>query len=152
MKKLMILLFLSLSLNAFSAEEKTIKLLADSRSEIIFHPLSNEDKFVIIRHAKILFSKIYVNLEHKMSLYKVDPIKELAKIEQNYQSMDDAQFHSSMLSVFNSVKDFHVNYTFPKPYACYRTALPLAFQKIESGNKIIVSIVDISKKDTYPDI
>ncbi|MDD4976532.1 MAG: S41 family peptidase [Bacteriovorax sp.] len=152
MQKLIVVILLSLSFSAFSAEEKIVKLLESSRSEINFKPLSNEDKFVIIRHAKILFSKIYVNLEHKMSLYKVDPINELTKIEQNYQSMDDAQFHSSMLAVFNSVKDYHVNYTFPKPYACYKTALPLAFQKIEAGNKIIVSIVDLSKKDIYPDV
>ena len=119
MKILWTLLLFGLYFQAVNADEPIIKTLAESRSEIVFKSMSNDEKLRIINIAKTIFSKVYVNLEHKMKLYQVDPIRELATIEENYQSMNEIQFNSAMLAVFTNVKDLHTNYFFPKPVACY---------------------------------
>lgn len=151
MKKIITIpLIVVLVLTIASAYADT-ELLSSARAQIAFKPLSNDDKFAVIRHAKILFNSIYVNLEHKKNHYKVDPLKELALIENSYQSMDEVKFHSSMLAVFNSVEDLHVNYAFPKPYSCYTVILPLAFKRVSSG-KIIITTIDVSKIAEVPDL
>lgn len=137
--------------SAYADVARVVEPLSSARAKISFQPLSNDDKFAVIRHAKILFTSIYVNLEHKKNHYKVDPLKALALIENSYQSMNEETFHSSMLAVFNSVEDLHVNYSFPKPYSCYTVVLPLSFKRISSG-KIIITTIDVSKNPEVPDL
>lgn len=152
MKYLLLTLLLSTSFSAMSAEDnRKYLLLKDAREQIKFKPLSSEERQIILGHAKALFSKIYVNLEHKKILYKTDPLAALAEIEKNYENMSESEFHGKVLAAFTSVRDFHVNYNLPKPYACYASFLPLALQKIEK-NKIIVTAVDLHRKNFFNDV
>lgn len=151
MKKLLVMVLGLASFCALGAEQRRFELLENTRSKISFLPLSSDDKYAIIRHAGILFSKVYVNLEHKKNIYKVDPINALKTIEDRYTEMTEEQFHSAMLAVFASVRDYHVNYGLPKPHGCYSIVLPLVFKKSSDG-KIIVTSVQLGPKDQAPDI
>jgi hypothetical protein len=113
--------------------------------------MSNKDKLKILNFSSLLFEKIYVNLEHKQELYKVDPITEIQKITESYKSLTETEFHDSVLKVYNSVKDYHTNYYFPSPYACYSLILPVSFAKYDTGS-IIVSKVDKRKLEGAPEI
>ncbi len=151
MKSLLCLLAL-VSINAFSAEDKNQYLpLKDAREKIVFNSLSDDDKRTIITYAKTLFSKVYVNLEHKTKLYSINPLADLKIIEDRYQEMNESEFHERMLKVYSSVRDFHVNYNLPKPYACYRSILPFSFQKM-GGNKIIISAINLELKNFLPEL
>lgn len=146
---IMIVLFMfSLSL---SAEEKVTKPLKEIRDDIKFRALSDDDRSEIIKHARTLFSRIYVNLEHKKKLYGVNPVDQLEVIEKNYKSMSEKAFHSAILMAFNSVRDAHVNYTLPTPYACYSTVLPIDLRKVEK-QKVIISAVNVDLKNNFPEI
>lgn len=147
----MIAVLVVFNINNLSAEEKIVGPLAALRADIKFLPLSNDDKFAIIRHAKILFSKVYVNLEHKMKLYQVDPVSELSKLEKTYHHLNETEFQEAMLAIFSSAHDYHTNYNFPKPYACYTAVLPVSFRKT-GQKKIIVNAIKPAMKDSFPEL
>ena len=151
MKSFMIAVLVIFSINNLEAEEKKVATLMALRSEIKFLPLNNDDKFAIIRHAKILFSKVYVNLEHKMKLYQVDPVSELNKLEKKYHNLNETEFQEAMLAIFSSAHDYHTNYNLPKPYACYTAVLPVSFRKT-GQKKIIVNAIRPAMKDSFPDL
>ena len=150
MKSLLCLLLI-FSAGAFAAEENQFRPLKDVRNQIVFKPLSDEDKELIISYTRTLFSKVYVNLEHKMSIYPTNPLADLKIIEDRYHEMDEVEFHQRMLAIYTSVRDFHVNYNLPKPYACYSSLTGFSLQKMKA-NKIIVTSVNLNLKNLSPDL
>ncbi len=147
----MMSLLMSYPLLAQSSPEGVNRPLSEIRDEIKFLPLSLDEKLQVLSHAKILFSKIYVNLEHKKKIYNIDPLAALERIEKNAASMDEESFHGALELLFKSVNDLHANYYFPKPYSCYSTSLAISLQKNSLGT-VFVNAVDLSKSSAIKDL
>lgn len=141
----------SFALSAQTAPTGVSQPLSEVRDDIKFLPLSLDEKLKVIGHAKILLSKIYVNLEHKKKLYNIDPLAALNRIERNAADLNEEQFHDAMATLFKSVNDLHANYYLPKPYSCYSTTLALNFDKNGFGN-IFVSSIDLDKASVIKDL
>lgn len=151
MKFLFSFILLIFAVSTFGAGTTITQLLQDSRSDIKFLPMSTDDRLKIINFSKLLFSNLYVNFEHKITTYHIDPIKDLTEIENKVESMNESEFHSAILNVYNSFNDLHTGYFLPKPYSCYSAFLPLSFNKTGTG-KIIVSAIDLKMQDRFPEI
>ncbi|MBC7427842.1 MAG: hypothetical protein H7336_04460, partial [Bacteriovorax sp.] len=150
--KMIVIAALLCLINQLRAATVINDLLSNKRADIQFAPLNNEERLAIIKHTKILFSKVYVNLEHKTALYeKFRPMQDLAVIGQTYPNMSDLEFHKAILAIYNSSHDYHTNYNLPAPYSCYLAYLP--FQMRKTGTKkILISTTNPKIADLFPDI
>ncbi|MBC7714037.1 MAG: hypothetical protein H7177_11910 [Rhizobacter sp.] len=152
MKMIMIVTLLCLSTTKLLAETKIIDLLSNKRADIKFAPLASDERQAIIDHARLLFSKLYVNFEHKTAMYeKFRPMQDLSIIEQNKNDMSDDEFHTSMIKIFNSTHDYHTNYNLPVPYACYVAFLPFNMRKTGT-KKILISTTNPKVINIFPEI
>ncbi len=147
-----ILIFATASLPIIaSADENFLYRLSDLRDQIKMPSMGFQDKLDILNFSKTLFEKAYVNYEHKVKFYQIDPIADFNKIELKLKTLNDTQFHDEVLKNYNSLRDQHLNYYLPVPYSCYSAKLPFAFKKYGAGN-IIVSRFFTTNKKIFPEI
>jgi hypothetical protein len=148
-------IFFSLTIGLFSigiyASDPEFTFLKETRSKIYFPSISNEEKLKIINFSKYLFENSYVNLEHKMKLYGVDPLTRLKEVELTYTRLSAEEFHHKILEIYNSVNDYHVNYYLPAPYGCYTSTLPVAMRLL-NDQKVYISRLKLNLKEFFPEL
>ena len=85
-----------------------------------------------VRQGFLLFQENYVHLPLKESMYAVRPVQALRLLEQKLISTgepaSDLDFHRQVLSIFNSVRDLHTNYSLPAPYNEKTAFLPFQLE------------------------
>ncbi|MBC7539977.1 MAG: immune inhibitor A [Bacteriovorax sp.] len=130
------------SLPAFTAAPTPIfQLLSESRPNMNFPTYSLEQKKLVIDQVRMVMSQLYVHRDLKLKDFGAasDPLALINEIEKHIETISDYDFHKQMAELFFKQRDFHTSYTFPKPYSCYRSFLPLSFKEVKdnSGNKVI---------------
>jgi hypothetical protein len=137
-------------LNLYSAEQTTF-LLKEHRDRLVFNELSAIDKKTILDQSNIIFSKIYVNLEAKRRLYQFNPEAKLSELSKRVDEISTSEFHSEMAKLYNSAKDYHVNYYFPKPYGCHTVKIPISISA-NMNNQYLITGIDLDSKNLIPEI
>ncbi|KAI9135971.1 hypothetical protein BKA69DRAFT_1107193 [Paraphysoderma sedebokerense] len=126
-------LILALCGIAVGAEFQNFDTLEQNRKHIKFISYTPSDRKQVAQVAKSLIS-IYVNRESKITFLgkEVDPVPLIEDVYQKAEQLSDEEFHIRLSKIFTSLRDFHTNYIFPEPYACFRAALPLTFAEVYS--------------------
>ncbi len=106
--------------------------LTELRDEIDFPELSADQKQVIASQARMLIEYVYVNRYHKEAVYgpSVAIGDRMAAIEQNAAAMPTKALELAIAQAWNSQRDGHLNFFFPKPYACYASMLPFSLVEV----------------------
>lgn len=157
--KVKVLLTLSVSLFTLtiSAAVKTnysYNLLKNDREEILFPSYSSDEKKTVLDQSYLVLSEIFVHRDLKIEHFGIesDPLPLIKKMEGHIESYSDQDFHQELTSIFLKQNDLHTSYSYPKPYACYRSLLPFAFMEVTDleGKKVIavskLSSIDEIKK------
>jgi hypothetical protein len=139
-KKLVLFaLFFGFNAYAEKADDETIiaSTLESTRPKLKLKELTLDEKRTLLDQANLVLSKIYVNKENKTKLYGFNPERDFEELRNNLESISTEDFHARMLEIFNSAKDYHVNYYLPAPHVCYSASLPI-YLYLSKNNKYIV--------------
>lgn len=128
-----------------------LETLESVRPKLKHNELSLDEKRTLIDQAHIVLSKIYVNKEQKSKLYGFNPDRDFEDLKNKLDTISIHDFHKRMLEIFNSAKDYHVNYYLPKPHFCYNTSLPLNVY-LTKNNKYIVRTIFKNYSHLAPEI
>jgi hypothetical protein len=97
--------------------------------------LSVKDRLRIIEQAQLLLESNYVHLPLKKAMHAIDPIQKLKLLQLRYLNenfkhlCDEIQFHSEMLEIFTSFRDFHTRYFLPSPFNQWAAILPFLIEE-----------------------
>lgn len=138
-------LLLSAVLNSFAAFSDdsipTLQLLSERRSSLTFPRYTIEQKNIVLDQVRLILGEIFVHRELKLKDFGAasDPLPLIDEIGKHVDTISDMDFHKKIGEIFVKQKDFHTGYTFPKPYACYRTLIPISLKEVTdyTGNKVI---------------
>jgi len=140
--KLILILSIIFNSNLF-AKEFDYKLLSERRSSMNFQKYSLETKNLIVNQALLIMDQFYANREVKLSAFgkDSDPLPLLRALQNKLATISEEEFHQTMLDIFNLQHDIHASYYLPRPYACHRNILPLAFGEVKTRfqNKFVVT-------------
>jgi hypothetical protein len=136
--------------NAWAETQPVYKLLSERRDSIQFPKYSVEQKKLVLDQVRMVMSQLYVHRDLKLKDFgpASDPLPLLNNLESKLDTISDYDFHKTMAEIFAKQRDWHTTYTFPKPYACYSSFLPVAFKEVKdlNGNKVI-AVSQIVQKD-----
>ncbi|MEM9103095.1 MAG: S41 family peptidase [Pseudomonadota bacterium] len=137
-------------------EQAQAQLLSSARQFIQFPRYTNEEKQTIANQAQRLLS-IYVNRENKKILYgdAVDAIPRINAIQRNAIQLSDADLHTQIQEVFESQRDLHLNYFYPRPHSCFVASQLFSLKEIYSPTqerKAVISNVLTNFSDLVPAI
>jgi len=105
----------------------TVQSMAEFRHTRGYLTLSN--KLDIIDSCLTVLSEYYVHLGQKTALYASNPIKKLDVLKENLTSPEQEEtpeldFHRSIITIFNGIRDLHTMYQLPLPFADKVVYLP----------------------------
>lgn len=72
---------------------------------------------LLVEQAMILVRDIYVHLPLKRAMHTVDPVQRLRLLDGRLEALEDREFHSELLDIIKDLRDLHLNYMLPAPYA-----------------------------------
>lgn len=98
--------------------------LAEFKARVRKHPLTREQKEVIVEQAIALLDQIYAHLPFKKARYAVNPVQKLRLLRARAARLEDAGFHEGMLEAFTELRDAHTYYSLPRPYRGKLAFLP----------------------------
>ena len=125
----------------------TYKKLKERRQEMVMPKYTVQERELVLSQAHLLFEQMFVHREVKLRDFGIDsdPFPHLEKLAKDSSSITDSEFHDRMGSIFNKQHDFHTLYSFPAPYSCYRTFIPLSFKEVlGTKNEKIIAISQIA--------
>ena len=124
-----------LLVHSLAIDPSSLSILKETRSQIQFPKYNLEQRSQIIQQSHLLFT-MYANRDLKVKLYgtQIDPIPRLNELSQKVARMSDYEFHMSMFRIYSDLRDLHQTYSFPVPYSCYRTIIPLQFSRVVSNH------------------
>jgi C-terminal processing protease CtpA/Prc len=91
--------------------------------------LSREERLLLIDQAMLMLQEVYAHLPLKRALHAIDPIQRLQLLRLRQDALDEREFHSELLDVFNSLRDLHTNYTLPRHYWSNFAFLPFRVEE-----------------------
>jgi C-terminal processing protease CtpA/Prc len=102
--------------------------LADRRVDITLPRYTPAQRKTVAEQALILLENMYVHRDLRRGRFgeEVDPVPKVKKILENAERSEDNYFHSQLARTFFSQRDRHTNYYYPRPRACYKSALPFS--------------------------
>lgn len=106
--------------------------LAELRDEIAFPELSPEQKQTLASQARLIIEQLYVNRYYKEAYYgqSVAIGDQMANIEVNAAELPTEILEFEIADVWNSQRDGHLKFFFPKPYACYASMMPFSLVEV----------------------
>jgi C-terminal processing protease CtpA/Prc len=130
------------------ASEKVAEyvLLAERRPELRLPVYTTDERRVLLEQVNLLLRDLYVHREQKISFYgtAADPFPELERISSEASVLPEAELHQRLEAVFQSQRDLHTNYYYPKPYACYRALLPFSFDRVrDSAGRDVIAVAAV---------
>jgi hypothetical protein len=93
-----------------------------------------EERQLIVDQALALLEHHYVHLPLKRAIHAVDPVQRL-KLLKFHLDVEDAplgsesEFHSEMIEIFTSVRDYHTGYFLPSPFNNRTAFLPFLVEE-----------------------
>ena len=105
------------------------------------YTLSRSDRLQIIDQAIIMLEKMYCHLPLKLSRHPINPVLALRLLrsevnerreESSFPTLD---FHNSMVSIFNCLRDPHTSFIGPNYIAEYMTFLPFLMESCYEGEE-----------------
>ncbi|KAJ2994606.1 hypothetical protein HDV02_001465 [Globomyces sp. JEL0801] len=102
--------------------------LSSTRKNIYPIPYTAQQRSQIANSVHTMF-QLYGHRYAKMEDFgtAIDPIPRSLNLTKTASSMKDAEFHSSFIDLFKSLRDEHTVYYMPAPQACYITTTGLGF-------------------------
>ncbi len=89
------------------------------------HQTPLEDRLAILNAGKLLFRNFYPHLSFKQKLYiDANPVEALEAIAAQAASLSEVDFHTSILRIFDCVRDAHSLYAMPGPFRNAIAMLP----------------------------
>ncbi len=127
----------------------TIQLLKERRPSLVLPKYSVEQKKIVLDQVRMSLNEIFVHRDLKIKDFgpKTDPLPYLSEIEKNIQTISDYDFHKQMAEIFFRQRDFHTSYNLPRPYACYRSLIPVSFKEvIDLSGKKVIAVSAVTEK------
>ncbi len=123
--------------------------------------LDIEEKREIIRQAVLLLEGYYVHLPMKRNMHAVDPVQKLRILGHRIEiggNIADAEFHTEISEVFDSLRDLHTAYRLPRPYRGKVAWLPFSIEEYKNRRDgepageprfLISKVITDDKPDTF---
>jgi C-terminal processing protease CtpA/Prc len=86
------------------------------REHVAQTEMTSAERRQLLDQAQLIVDQLYVHLEHKKSMYGIDPGQQLRLLARRQTTMDDAAFHRELLRIFDGLRDMHTSYVLPEPY------------------------------------
>jgi C-terminal processing protease CtpA/Prc len=83
-----------------------------------------KERDMLVGQAIDLLDQFYAHLPKKIEQYKIDPVGSLKALRQKVGKIKDAQFHTELGAIFESLHDLHTGYFLPAPYSKAHCWLP----------------------------
>ena len=145
---------------AQQTSDSNIWFLSEKRAEIEQPELDFEQINSTQKAAVLTFDELYAHTPLKQKFYQL-PQFNPAKLVQSLDVNSTPTFLSGMSNVFVSARDLHQSFSWPKPFSCYRSIVPLemAFianlpfdQKVVIKNIGLESITDEVMRASFADL
>lgn len=138
----LLVLAVALSFTSLFADEiPTYQLLSERRPTLVFPNYSVEEKKLVLDQVKMVLKEIFVHRDLKIKDFgpSADPLPAISEIEKNIENISTYEFHKKIAEIIFSQHDFHTSYNFPKPYACYRSLIPINIKEVVdlNGQKVM---------------
>ena len=145
MKSIKLVLLTAITLISLNVQAENvipkIQLLKERRPTLKFPIYTTVQKKLVLDQVRMVLTEIFVHRELKIKDFGItaDPVPALDEIEKNIETISDYDFHKKMAETFFNLRDFHTSYGMPRPYACYRSLIPVSFKEVTdlSGYKVI---------------
>lgn len=109
---------------SFTAAALPQALLSEVRPQDPFTIMTPEERTLLLDQLSILFEQMYANRILKTERYGVDATAAISQLRKNEAGLRDADLHAAIAQIFNSQRDLHLTYSFPRPASCYASMLP----------------------------
>ncbi|MEL6234806.1 MAG: S41 family peptidase [Pseudomonadota bacterium] len=92
------------------------------------------ERLQTIDQAILVISQLYVHLPMKRPRHAIDPVASLHLLRREADDLSDAMFQIRLLEVLDSLRDVHLAYTPPEPWAAMVAFLPFLLERVGSGH------------------
>jgi hypothetical protein len=113
--------------------------------------LSAAERELIIDQAILMLDDLYAHLPLKRALHAIDPVQRLRLLRLRHHALDEREFQSEMIDIFNGLRDLHTNYVLPEAYWPKFAFLPFRVEEYYQGEtrKYLVSAVSPLNTDPH---
>ncbi|MEM9199246.1 MAG: S41 family peptidase [Pseudomonadota bacterium] len=91
------------------------------------------ERLQTVDQAILVISQLYVHLPMKRPRHAIDPVASLHLLRREADELSDAMFQIRLLEVLDSLRDVHLAYTPPEPWAAMVAFLPFLLERVGSG-------------------
>ncbi|MFZ0545868.1 MAG: S41 family peptidase, partial [Candidatus Promineifilaceae bacterium] len=122
---------------------------------------TKSDRQRIVSQALLVLSQNYAHLPFKRAMYGIDPIQRLRLLQYQIDQSDednlepDSVFHTTITTIFQSLRDLHTTYRLPFPYSGIIAWLPFFVEEYweTSGYHYIISkVIQVSGVELPDDL
>jgi C-terminal processing protease CtpA/Prc len=105
--------------------------------------LTVEERLTLIDQAILMLHEVYAHLPLKRAVHAIDPVQRLQLVRLRQDALDEREFQSEILDIFNSLRDLHTTYTLPRQYWPKFAFLPFRIEEYydDGDRKYLVSWV-----------
>ncbi len=95
--------------------------------------LSTFDRVTLVDVSSAVLDGAYAHLRQKRARYAIDPLGRLRALRAEAETLPDAEFVESLVTVFTQLRDLHTGLRLPPPWRDHVAVLPVLVERYERG-------------------